>query len=131
LWDVKERVCLNTLKGHKDWVKSVIFSPDGCTLASGSGNQIWLWDVRTRECLRTFEEHNDRVRSVTFSPDGCTLASGSEDETIKLWDVQTGECLKTLRSPRPYERMNITGVTGLTEAQKATLKALGAVEDEV
>jgi hypothetical protein len=25
--------------------------------------------------------------------------------------------------------MNITGVTGLTEAQKATLKALGAVED--
>ncbi len=28
----------------------------------------------------------------------------------------------------PYERMNITGVTGLTEAQKANLKALGAVE---
>jgi len=25
--------------------------------------------------------------------------------------------------------MNITGVTGLTEAQKATLKALGAVEN--
>jgi hypothetical protein len=25
--------------------------------------------------------------------------------------------------------MNITGVTGLTEAQKATLKVLGAVED--
>jgi len=38
------------------------------------------------------------------------------DETIKLWDVQTGECLKTLRPDRPYERMNITGVTGLTEA---------------
>jgi hypothetical protein len=43
--------------------------------------------------------------------------------------LQTGECLKTLRSDRPYERMNITGVKGLTEAQKATLKALGAVED--
>jgi len=42
--------------------------------------------------------------------------------------VQTDECLKTLRSDRPYERMNITGVKGLTEAQKATLKALGAVE---
>jgi hypothetical protein len=27
--------------------------------------------------------------------------------------------------------MNITDVTGLTEAQKATLKALGAVELEV
>jgi hypothetical protein len=30
---------------------------------------------------------------------------------------------------RPYEGMNIAGVTGLTEAEKATLKALGAVED--
>jgi WD40 repeat protein len=58
------------------------------------------------------------------------LASGSKDETIKLWDVSTGECLKTLRSNRPYEGMNITGVTGLTSAQKATLLALGAVEDE-
>ena len=47
-----------------------------------------------------------------------------------FWDVQTGECLKTLRIDRPYELMNITGVKGLTEAQKATLKALGAVEDE-
>lgn len=59
---------------------------------------------------------------------GFTLASATEDETIKLWDVLTGECLKTLRSPRPYEGMNITGVTGLTEATKASLLALGAVE---
>jgi hypothetical protein len=29
---------------------------------------------------------------------------------------------------RPYEGMNITGVKGLTEAEKATLKALGAIE---
>jgi WD40 repeat protein len=66
--------------------------------------------------------------SVAFSRDGETLASCSSDETIKLWDVKTGECLKTL-TDRPYEGMNITGVTGLTEAEKATLKALGAVED--
>ncbi len=56
-------------------------------------------------------------------------ASGSQDETIKLWDVQTGECLKTFRANRPYEGMNITEVTGLNEAQKTRLKALGAVED--
>ena len=41
----------------------------------------------------------------------------------------SGECLKTLRADRPYERMNITGATGLSDAQKAALKALGAVED--
>jgi WD40 repeat protein len=56
------------------------------------------------------------------------LASGSADETVKLWDVKTGECLKTLLNERPYEGMNITGVTGLTEATIASLKSLGAIE---
>jgi hypothetical protein len=32
-------------------------------------------------------------------------------------------------SDRPYEGMNIAGVKGLTEAEKAMLKALGAGED--
>jgi WD40 repeat protein len=75
--------------------------------------------------------HNDRVIGVAFSPDGRTLASGSLDRTIKLWDRQAGRCLKTLRSERPYERMNITQVEGLTDVQKNTLKLLGAVENDM
>jgi WD40 repeat protein len=74
--------------------------------------------------------HQGTIWSVAFSPDGQILASGSEDETIRLWQVETGECLQLLRSDRPYEGMNITGVIGLTSAQKATLRALGAVEME-
>jgi hypothetical protein len=31
---------------------------------------------------------------------------------------------------RPYEEMNITGIIGLTQAEKTTLKALGAVENK-
>lgn len=72
--------------------------------------------------------HIDWVRAISFSPDGGTLISGSQDETIKLWDVSTGECLKTLLSERPYEGMNITGVTGITEATITSLKALGAIQ---
>jgi WD40 repeat protein len=58
------------------------------------------------------------------------LSVASRDGTIKLWDVQTSECFSTLRIERPYERMNITGILGLNEAQKATLRVLGAIEDE-
>jgi WD40 repeat protein len=68
------------------------------------------------------------VVSIAFRPDGQVLASGSEDGTIKLWHTETGECLTTLIPDRPYEGMNITGVKGLTEAEKGTLKALGAIE---
>ncbi|MEM7132055.1 MAG: hypothetical protein AAF702_37445 [Chloroflexota bacterium] len=56
------------------------------------------------------------------------LASSSEDETIRIWDVHHGACLHTLRADRPYERMNISGVTGITESQRAALKTLGVVE---
>jgi WD40 repeat protein len=65
---------------------------------------------------------------VKISPDGQTVASCSDDGAIDLWGFESGEKLHTLRRDRPYERMNFSGMQGLTEAQRATLRALGAVE---
>ncbi|MBD2126542.1 hypothetical protein NDI39_05220 [Microcoleus sp. ZQ-A2] len=118
------------MEGHDSMVVSVMFSPDGTRLISGSHDQtVRLWEVSTGEWLKVLQGHDNWVWSVAFSPDGHSIASASQDETIKLWDAKTGDCLKTLPVPKPYEGMNITGVTGLTDAQKATLKALGAVDD--
>jgi len=129
LWDVRSGQCLSTLQGHINYVLSVAFSPDGRTLASGSDDQsVKLWDVRTGQCRKTLRGHTNAVRSVAFRPTSTMLASGSQDETIKLWDTRTGGCLSTLRGERPYERLNISGVTGLTEAEKASMRALGARE---
>ena len=65
--------------------------------------------------------------SVAWIPNEVTVVSGSEDGTIEFRDVNTGNCVKTLKSERPYEGMNITGVKGLTPAEIDTLKALGAI----
>ena len=131
LWDVNSGQVLKTLYGHTNRIWSVVFNPDGSILASGSDDQtVRLWDVDAGQNLKVLQGHTNRVLSVAFSPDGNILASSSDDGTIMFWDVLTSESLKTLRVVRPYEQMNITGVKGLTEAQKATLKALGAVEDE-
>jgi WD40 repeat protein/tetratricopeptide (TPR) repeat protein len=91
-------LAVNTLKGHKGWVSSVGFSPDGQQLASGSGdNTIKIWDVTTGKVLNTLKGHESEVYSVGFSPDGKQLASGSRDNTIKIWDVTTGKVLNTLK----------------------------------
>ena len=127
LWDVNTGNCIKTLTGHTNWVWSVAFSPDGKTLVSSSYDRtVRLWDVTTGRCIRTLTGHTSEIYSVSFSPDGQIVASGCADQTARLWDASTGECLKILRTPGLYEGMNITGVTGLTQAQKATLIALGA-----
>jgi len=130
LWEVSSGQCLKTLQRQSYQVRSVAFSPDGRLLASGSDDQtIQLWEVSTGQFLKALQGHTNRVWLVAFSPDGHTIASGSDDGTVRLWEVQTGVCLRTLRSDRPYERMNITNVRGLPVGQKATLKALGAIEN--
>ena len=40
-----------------------------------------------------------------------------------------GERLETLRRDRPYEQLDITGVQRLTETQRGSLLALGAIEE--
>ena len=42
------------LTGHTDWVYSVVFSPDGNTIASGSRDTtVRLWDARTGTLIHT------------------------------------------------------------------------------
>lgn len=135
LWHWRTGELVHVLHGHTEWVWSVAFHPQPTAthqwLAScGSDNTVRLWEAHSGQLIRTFYGHTNWVRAVTFSPDGALLISGSSDETIKWWDVATGDCLATLRAPRPYEGVNLTGATGLTPAQRAALKALGAVDGQ-
>ena len=135
LWDIRSGECLGILQGHESWVVYLAYSPDGRILASSSLDAtVRIWDVREGRCLRVLRGHTRWVLSITFTRGemfsrnlGQVLASASDDQTIRFWDIETGDCLKILKNERPYEGMNITGVVGITEAQKSVLKALGAI----
>ncbi len=137
LWEVSSGHCLKALPGRGlvSWFRAMAFSRDGKLVATGNNDQsVTLWQVEetsSTPTFRTFSRGGGQVWSVAFSFDGSMLASGDDDGAIIVWDTQTGTSLQTLRSERPYERMNIGGVKGLTEAQKASLKALGAIEAAV
>src|SRR5262249_56080673 len=86
-------------------VTTLVFSPDGKTLASGGwDDMVRLWDVDSGKELRKVLAHQAMVARVVFSPDGKTLASrGGIDGTLRLWDPQTGT---ELRKVEQLSRVN-------------------------
>jgi len=127
LWDSQTGKALATLPSKTKLILSAQFSPDGSLIASGSDdNLVRLWNVKTQDCILVYQGHQGWVWSVAFAPDGNTICSGSQDTTIQQWNTETGALLQQFRPTRPYEGMNLTEATGLTQGQQETLLSLGA-----
>jgi WD40 repeat protein/predicted ATPase/transcriptional regulator with XRE-family HTH domain len=129
LWDATSGQVLATLHGHAGGVADVALGGNGELVASASfDGTAKLWDAGSGRLLATLQGHTGLVHAVALSGDGRLVASGSFDGTVRLWDTRSGACLHTLRADRRCERLDITGLTGVTAAQRATLLALGAVD---
>ena len=130
VWEARSGERLYTLSEPNAVVQALAWSPSGTQLLSGSSDgMLRWWDLQRGACVRVRKAHQGAVLSLKRSPDGQRLASCGDDGAIQVWDLKSGEHLRTLRRDRPYERLDISGVKGLTEAQKASLRALGAIEE--
>jgi WD40 repeat protein len=84
-----------------DRVNALDFSPDGRTLAVGSGEpsrsgQIELWNVGAGQMAQEFGTvHSDAVLALAFSPNGKYLASGAADRFMRVLDLSAGKVLRS------------------------------------
>jgi WD40 repeat protein len=91
LWDVRTGKVLGQLSSGVTALRTLVFSPDGRTVALGLGDHtLRLWDAFTGQEIRCFRGHQALVTTAAFAPDGRALASGGWDGTVLLWDVTGG-----------------------------------------
>jgi WD40 repeat protein len=95
LWDPRTGKEVGTLNGVPLQVWSLVFSPDGRTLAAGAGYSIQLWDMTTRQPVVALEGHRSAVAALAFDPGGSVLISGGDDGAL-LWDLRRR---RTIRRP--------------------------------
>lgn len=74
-----------TLRGHKDLITKIAWSPDGQSLLSGSYDRtIRLWKIDTGEEIETHTPYSGLIKTLSWSPDGKVIALGFMADTIQL-----------------------------------------------
>ncbi len=83
-----------------DRANSLAFSPNGKTLAVGSGEpsrggDITLWDIHSGKLTKNYaERHLDSIFALDFTPDGKLLASGGADKAVRITDLSSDKVIK-------------------------------------
>ncbi len=129
LWDTNNGQCIQTLGKLGNPIISMIFSHDGKFIAYGSyDGTVTVWDINNSQSVAILQQQFSSPWCLAFSTDSNLLAVGRDSEVIQLWDIKTGKIIACFQGDRPLERVNITGVTGLTSSIITSLKELGAID---
>jgi WD40 repeat protein len=102
LWDLESGAQIGKKwRNEYDAVWSMAMSPNGKTIATGSGggdNSVKLWDIETSKVISKWTGHTIVVCALCWSADGERVASGSWDGTARVWDVNTGKTILRIKT---------------------------------
>lgn len=114
-------VSSTAFRGHRDYVYSVAFSPDGTRLASaGDDLHVMIWNLASTGQKQEAKGEADidmrdyrvdeYIRGVAFSADGSKVFSVAADGTVTIWDPNLPDewCRMTVKvefGPKPFRSM--------------------------
>ncbi len=83
-------------------VGTVVFSPDGKMLATGSRETtVKILEIPTGKVLNTFPGDDSPIWSVAFNSDATQLVAGTYDWRIIVWNLATGEPFRVFEHRAP------------------------------
>jgi WD40 repeat protein len=111
LWDTATGKELHDLAGHRNYVDTAAFSPDGKYLVTASEalqkfaqeqlklppDQVFVWDVQTGKAVAQLPTGGT---AAAFSADGKTLSVATETGAIQVWDTATWKAKGEFRGHR-------------------------------
>ena len=87
-----------TRVNHPGPVDALSFSPNGASLAIGSG-VVRVWDLRTKAFSGAELLHPRPVSALAFNPRGDRLVTGCLDNRVRVFDVSVGGKTEPLFAP--------------------------------
>lgn len=100
IWDSTKGTCVKTLRGHKDWLNSVCYSPDGQRVITGAWDyHVKHWNLRLAEDEinpPALQAHDGPVAAVRFINNGQHFISAAGDGKLIVWDASSGSIITQL-----------------------------------
>lgn len=116
------------IKSHAGRISTVVFAPDGKTLASASPDgSVEMWDVATGQLARTI---HGETGVIALSPDGLTLAWGTASGNVKLLELASASEPITLTGSFDERRSDRT-VRAIAFSPDGSLVAWGGHDGSV
>lgn len=118
LWDVKDRICINSIQRFDVLLYPVILHRDGKQVVGSDGsNVITLLDLQSGAHY-SWRGHKYYTACMKFSPDENYLASGSR--SVRIWDIQKATNLFARLNNNDFTFDEHILVTKYADKQQAT-----------
>jgi len=85
---------LSSWPDRPKFVSSLVFTPDGRQIISGSYGTLRLWDSFTVRLIRVLEIAPTRIPSLTIAPNGRQVVAAVGKKGIQSWMIHNGDLIQ-------------------------------------